>query len=62
MSKYVRNEKTKMFLWEGESTLVLITEGKNDIGKPSSLEQTESRTINKINAKFQCLTLSSNSP
>lgn len=51
-----------MFLWEGESTLVLITEGKNDIGKPSSLEQTESRTINKINAKFQCLTLSSNSP
>lgn len=40
----------KMFLWEGESTLVLITKGKNDIGKPSSLEKIKSRIINKINA------------
>lgn len=39
-----------MFLWEGESTLVLITKGKNDIGKPSSLEKIKSRIINKINA------------
>lgn len=50
----------KMFLWEGESTHVLITKGKHDIRKTSCLEKTKSGTTDEINAQFKCLIFSHN--
>lgn len=44
----------KMFLWEGESTHVLITKESITQGK-TYLKKTKSMVIDKINAEFQCL-------